>query len=156
LIVHTLDEVIASSPVFAGMAHDDLALIAGCAQNVGFEEGQLLFREGQPADTFYLVRKGRVALEVHTPERGGLVVDSADPGEVVGWSWLFPPYRWHFDARAAEEVRAIAFDGECLRGKCDEDPRLGYELMQRIAQVMIDRLQNTQLRLLDVYGVFAD
>lgn len=154
--MHTLDEMIASSPVFAGMAHDDLALIAGCAQNVGFEEGELLFREGQPADTFYLVRKGRVALEVHTPERGGLVVDSADPGEVVGWSWLFPPYRWHFDARAAEEVRAIAFDGECLRGKCDEDPRLGYELMQRIAQVMIDRLQNTQLRLLDVYGVFAD
>jgi CRP-like cAMP-binding protein len=154
--VHTLDEVIASSPVFAGLAHDDLALIAGCAQNVGFEEGQLLFREGQPADVFYLVRKGRVALEVHTPERGGLVVDSADPGEVVGWSWLFPPYRWHFDARAAEEVRAIAFDGQCLRGKCDEDSRLGYELMQRFGQVMIDRLQNTQLRLLDVYGVFAD
>jgi CRP/FNR family transcriptional regulator, cyclic AMP receptor protein len=154
--MHTLDEVIASSPVFAGMAHDDLALIAGCARNVGFEEGQLLFREGQPAGCFYLVRKGRVALEVHTPERGGLVVDSADPGEVVGWSWLFPPYRWHFDARASEEVRAIGFDGECLRGKCDEDPRLGYELMQRFAQVMIDRLQNTQLRLLDMYGVFAD
>lgn len=154
--MHTLDEVIASSPVFAGMAHDDLALIAGCAQNVGFEEGQLLFREGQPADVFYLVRKGRVALEVHTPERGGLIVDSADPGEVVGWSWLFPPYRWHFDARAADEVRAIAFDGECLRGKCDEDTRLGYELMQRFGRVMIDRLQNTQLRLLDVYGVFAD
>ena len=154
--MHTLDEVIASSPVFAGMAHDDLALIAGCAQNVGFEEGQLLFREGQPADVFDLVRKGRVALEVHTPERGGLIVDSADPGEVVGWSWLFPPYRWHFDARAAQEVRAIAFDGECIRGKCDEDSRLGYELMQRFGQVMIDRLQNTQLRLLDVYGVFAD
>jgi len=154
--VRTIDEVIASSPVFAGMAHDDLALIAGCAQNVGFEEGEMLFREGQPADRFYLVRKGRVALEVHTPERGGLVVDSADPGEVVGWSWLFPPYRWHFDARAVEEVRAISFDGECLRGKCDDDPRLGYELMQRFAQVMIERLQHTQLRLLDVYGVFAN
>jgi len=154
--VHTLDEVIASSPVFAGMAKDDLALIAGCAQNVGFEEGHLLFRDGQPADNFYLVRKGRVALEVHAPERGGLVVDSAEPGEVVGWSWLFPPYRWHFDARAVEDVRAIAFDGECLRGKCSEDPRLGFELMQRFAQVMIDRLQSTQLRLLDVYGVSAD
>jgi CRP-like cAMP-binding protein len=154
--VHALDEIIASSPVFAGMAHDDLTLIAGCARNVGFEAGELLVREGQPAADFYLVRKGRVALAVHTPERGGLVVDSADPGEVVGWSWLFPPYRWHFDARAAEEVRAISFDGECLRGKCDLDPRLGYELMQRFAQVMIDRLQNTQLRLLDMYGVFAD
>ena len=154
--MHSLDEVIASSPVFAGMAHDDLMLIAGCARNVGFDEDELLFREGQPASVFYLVRKGRVALEVHTPERGGLVVDSAEAGEVVGWSWLFPPYRWHFDARAAEGVRAIAFDGECLRGKCDDDPRLGYELMQRFAQVMIDRLQNTQLRLLDMYGVFAD
>lgn len=154
--MHNLDEVIASSPVFAGMAHDDLMLIAGCARNVGFQEGELLFREGQPAGCFFLVRKGRVALEVHTPERGGLVVDSADPGEVVGWSWLFPPYRWHFDARAAEDVRAIGFDGECLRGKCDEDPRLGYELMRRFAQVMIDRLESTQLRLLDMYGVFAD
>jgi CRP-like cAMP-binding protein len=138
--------------VFAGLPTEYLTLIAGCAQNVGFEEGDLLFREGDAADTFYLVRRGRVALEQHTPERGGIVIETADPGDVVGWSWLFPPYRWHFDARAAENVRAIAFDGACLRGKCEEDKALGYELMHRFAQVMIDRLQHTRFRLLDVYG----
>jgi CRP/FNR family cyclic AMP-dependent transcriptional regulator len=150
--LETLAELIASSPVFAGMADDDLLLIAGCARNVGFQEGQLLAREGDDADTFYLVRRGRVAFELHTPDRGGLLIDTADAGDVVGWSWLFPPYRWHFDARASEDVRAIAFDGACLRGKCADDPRLGYELMQRFAQVMIDRLQHTRFRLLDVYG----
>jgi CRP/FNR family cyclic AMP-dependent transcriptional regulator len=150
--VQSLAELIASSPVFAGLGDDDLSLIAGCARNAGFEEGELLAREGDPADTFFLVRRGRVSLELHTPERGGLVIDAADPGDVVGWSWLFPPYRWHYDARAAEDVRAIAFDGACLRGKCDDDPRLGYELMKRFAQVMIDRLQHARFRLLDVYG----
>ena len=153
--METLAELIASSPVFAGMESGDLALVAGCARNVGFEKGELLFREGGDADTFYLVRRGRVAFELHTPDRGGLVIDTADSGDVVGWSWLFPPYRWHYDARAAEDLRAIAFDGACLRGKCAEDTRLGYELMQRFAQVMIDRLQHTRFRLLDVYGGVA-
>jgi CRP-like cAMP-binding protein len=150
--VHALDELIASSPVFAGLPAEYLTLIAGCARNVGFDDGAFVFREGEVADTFYLVRRGRVAFEMHTPDRGGLVIETADAGDVVGWSWLFPPYRWHFDARAVEDVRAIAFDGACLRGKCVEDPRLGYELMQRFAQVMIDRLQHARFRLLDVYG----
>jgi CRP/FNR family cyclic AMP-dependent transcriptional regulator len=150
--METLAELIAASPVFAGLPDEDLALIAGCARNVGFEEGELLAREGDDADTFFLVRRGRVALELHTPERGGLMIDTSDAGDVVGWSWLFPPYRWHFDARAVEPVRAIAFDGACLRGKCGDEPRLGYELMKRFAQVMIDRLQHTRFRLLDVYG----
>jgi CRP-like cAMP-binding protein len=150
--VETLDELIAHAPVFAGLGADDLTLIAGCAQNVGFDDGELLFREGEPADTFYVVRRGRVSLELHTPERGGLVIDTVEAGEVVGWSWLFEPYTWHFDARAAGPLRAIAFDGACLRGKCDDDKALGYELMKRFAQVMIDRLQHARVRLLDVYG----
>lgn len=150
--METLDELIAHAPVFAGLGSEDLTLIAGCAQNVGFDDGELLFREGEPADTFYVVRRGRVSLELHTPERGGLVIDTIEPGEVVGWSWLFEPYVWHFDARAAGPLRAIAFDGACLRGKCDDDKELGYALMKRFAQVMIDRLQHARVRLLDVYG----
>jgi CRP-like cAMP-binding protein len=150
--VETLDELIAHAPVFAGLGSEDLTLIAGCAQNVGFDDGELLFREGEPADSFYVVRRGRVSLELHTPVRGGLVIDTIEPGEVVGWSWLFEPYVWHFDARAAGPLRAIAFDGACLRGKCDDDKELGYELMKRFAQVMIDRLQHARVRLLDVYG----
>jgi len=150
--METLAELIASSPVFAGMTDEDLALIAGCAWNIGFKVDEVLFREGDDADTFYLVRRGRVSLELHTPDRGGIVIDTAEPGDVVGWSWLFPPYHWHYDARAVENVRAIAFDGACLRGKSTEDTRLGYDLMQRFAAVMIDRLKHTRFRLLDVYG----
>lgn len=150
--MHTLAEEIAQSPLFAGMSEDDLGLIAGCGRNVGFDEGELLFRDGGPADTFYLLRRGRVALELHTPERGGLVVETIEPGDVVGWSWLFPPYRWHFDGRAVTAVRAVAFDGACLRGKCEDDKELGYELMKRFGQVMIDRLQHARVRLVDVFG----
>ena len=150
--MHTLDEVIARAPLFAGLPEDALVLIAGCAKNVGFDADELLFRDGDPADTFYLVRHGRVALELHAPERGGLVIETIEPDDVVGWSWLFEPYRWHFDARAVSEVRAVAFDGACLRGKCEEDKELGYELMKRFGQVMIDRLQHARVRLLDVYG----
>jgi CRP/FNR family cyclic AMP-dependent transcriptional regulator len=150
--VHTLDELIASAPLFAGLPDDDLALIAGCAKNVGFDEDELLFRDGDQADTFYLLRHGRVALELHVPERGGLVVETIEAGDVVGWSWLFAPYRWHFDARAVAPVRAVAFDGACLRGKCEDDKELGYELMKRFGQVMIDRLQHARVRLLDVFG----
>ncbi len=150
--MRTLDELIAASPVFAGLDPEDLALIAGCGSNVGFEEGELIARDGDPADSFYLIRVGRVALEMHTPTQGGLVIETLDPGDIVGWAWLFPPYRWHYDVRAIEPVRAIAFDGACLRGKCDDRRDLGYELMLRFAQVMNDRLQHTRFRLLDIYG----
>ena len=150
--MHTLDEIVADSPIFEGLAQDQLELIAGCARNVGFEQGERLFREGEPADTFFLVRKGRVSLSTRVPARGAMAIETLDPGEIVGWSWLFPPYVWHFDARAVDDVRAVAFDGACLRGKCDADHDLGYELMGRFASVMIDRLQHTRLRLLDIYG----
>ena len=150
--MRTLDELLAVSPVFAGLAAEDLAFIAGCGRNDGFAAEELLARDGDAADTFYLIRQGRVALEMHTPTQSGLVIETLDPGDIVGWSWLFPPYRWHYDVRAIEPVRAIAFDGACLRGKCEEQKELGYELMLRFAQVMNDRLQHTRFRLLDIYG----
>lgn len=151
--MRTLEDLATDTPVFAGMDPEHLALVVGCASNTGFEAGEHVFREGDPADTFYLVRKGSVALEIHAPGRGSLTIETIGEGDVVGWSWLFPPYRWHFDARAVGSVRAIAFDGACLRGKCGDDPALGYDLMRRFAQLMVERLQATRLRLLDVYGV---
>jgi len=150
--MQTLDELVAQGLVFAGLDEAQLDLIAGCAQVAPFAAGERLFREGDPADTFFLVRRGRVALTTHVPARGEITIETLEPGEVVGWSWLFAPYRWHFDARAVEDVGTIAFDGACLRGKCDADPALGYELMRRFAQVMIGRLQATRTRLLDLYG----
>jgi CRP/FNR family transcriptional regulator, cyclic AMP receptor protein len=86
------------------------------------------------------------------PGRGPITVETIGPGEILGWSWLFPPYRWHFDGRAVEGTRAIAFDAKCLRLKCEEDHDLGYELVKQFAHVMMERLQATRLRMLDVYG----
>ncbi|HET8743653.1 MAG TPA: cyclic nucleotide-binding domain-containing protein [Gaiella sp.] len=150
--MRTLDALLADVPLFDGLSAEHLALLAGCASNVRFDAGQTIFREGDDADTFFVIRAGSVALEAFGPARGGLTIETIEAGDVLGWSWLFPPYRWHFDARALSQVRATAFDGACLRGKCDEDTALGYDLMRRFAQVIIERLQSTRLRLLDVYG----
>ncbi len=151
----TLDELVAQSPIFSGLDQQYLELIAGCGQNTGFEAGQYLFREGDQADTFYLVRHGRVMLETFVPGRGALTIETVDEGEVVGWSWLFAPYRWHYDARALDVVRAVAFDGTCLRGKCNDDHTFGFHLLCRFAPVMVERLEATRLQLLDVYGSAA-
>ncbi len=150
--MQTIDLLLRDAPLFASLERDQLELIAGCATNTHFTANDVLFREGDPADHFYLVRQGSVALETFVPARGSLLIETIEAGEVIGWSWLFEPYRWHFDARALTDIRATSFDGACLRGKCDEDPALGYALMTRFARVMIERLQWTRLRLLDVYG----
>jgi len=150
--VSTVADLLRDAPFFTGLRRDWVELVAGCGSNVHFKAGELIFREGDTADLFYLLRHGSVALEAYAPTSGQLVIETIDAGEMLGWSWLFPPYRWHFDAHATTVVRATAFDGACLRGKCDADPALGYELTARFAQTLIERLQWTRLRLLDVYG----
>jgi CRP-like cAMP-binding protein len=150
--MRALDELIAESPVFAGLAPAHLRLIAGCARNEHADAGTLLFREGGAADRFFLIRGGAVALEIAAPAGAPVVIETLHEGDVAGWSWLFPPYRWHFDGRATMPTGVIAFDGACLRGKCDADHELGYQLMRRFAATVVERLQATRLQLLDVYG----
>lgn len=147
-----LDSALADVPLFADLPQPELELIAGCAANTRFAEGEQLFRRGDPANTFYVIRHGSVALETFVPTRGPVMIETLEPGEVLGWSWLFPPYHWHLDARALTVVGAVVFDGACIRGKCVAEPRLGYDLMSRFAQMLIERLQWTRLRLIDVYG----
>jgi CRP-like cAMP-binding protein len=150
--MRTLVEYLPEHPFFSGLEAATLEVVVGCARNVHFKQGEVLFRTGEAADTFYVVRHGRVALDIHDPVRGALMIASLDEGDVVGWSWLVPPYRWMFDAKAQSPVSAVALDGACLRARCDADPVLGYALMQRVAQVMYDRLQDARVRLLDLYG----
>jgi CRP/FNR family transcriptional regulator, cyclic AMP receptor protein len=147
----TLEHVLHGHEFFAGMDPAYLALIAGCARNVVFDDGRFLFREGDPAETFYLVREGAVGLEITAPGRV-LTLQTLGTGEVAGFSWLMGPHRWQFDGRAVGRVHAIEIDGACLRAKCDADPRLGYDLMQRFATLATRRLQATRLQILDVYG----
>lgn len=153
--MRTIQDELADVPLFAGLRPEHLALVAGCGRNVAHAAGEHLFREGDPADLFWALRAGRVAIELHAERRGALTVETLGEGEVVGWSWLFPPHRYAFDARVVEPVRAIAFDGACLRGKCERDHELGYELMKRMARLFTRRLAATRWQLLDVYGAPA-
>jgi CRP/FNR family cyclic AMP-dependent transcriptional regulator len=150
--MQTIEDYLPEHPFFAGLDEPTLELLAGCATNVHFKQGEVLFHQGGPAETFYVVRKGRIAIQVHTPAGGGIVLDTADDGGVAGWSWLVPPYRWMFDAVASEATSAVAFDGACVRAKCESDPVIGYALMQRVARVMFDRLEAARVRLIDMYG----
>jgi CRP/FNR family transcriptional regulator, cyclic AMP receptor protein len=150
--MRTIDALLTESPLFLGLSKDDLTMIAGCGSNVQFKAGTYLFHEGDPSDQFYLIRHGTVALEIASPERGRVVISTLSEGDLLGWSWLVPPYRKQSDARAVGLVRATAVDGACIRMKCEADPRLGYELLKRLAQIMEERLAATRLQLLDVYG----
>lgn len=143
-------------PLLAGLPGDAAQAVAGCATEVTFKPGDLLLVEGDAADVLYLIRHGRVAIEVHWPERGRVVIETVGAGACVGWSWMVPPYRWHFDARAVEPVAAIALDGACLRSKAAADPALGYALMGRISAMLLSRLQATRVRLLDLYDRHDD
>lgn len=150
--MQTLEQLTAGAPVFAGLDRAHLALVTGCAELERAEAQTLLLRQGQPADRFYLIRRGTVALEVQAPGRGPLVIETLHDGDAVGWSWPFAPYRWQLDGRTLAPCALVAFDGACLRAKCDADHELGYQLMRRFAANLVDRLQATRLQLLDVYG----
>ena len=152
----TIEPLLRGQKFFAGLDAGHLALLVGCSSNVVFPAGTFLFREGEPADTFFLIREGSLALEIAAPGRGALVVQTLRQGDVTGFSWLIEPHRWEFDGRAVERVHAVQMDGACLRGKCDADPRFGYELMRRFAALATARLQATRLQLLDVYGHVRD
>lgn len=150
--METLESYLAEHAFLKDLAPRHHKLIVGCASNVRFDAGAYIFREGEEADRFYLIRRGKVGLEVFAPGRGPVVVQTITDGEILGWAWLVPPFLWHFDARAIETTRAIALDGKCLRGKCDEDLELGYELLKRVSHVMEESLKATRLQLLDVFG----
>ena len=151
-MIHTLEPIIREHPFFQGLAEPHMQLIVGCAKNVRFDAKQVVFHAGEQADQFYLIREGLVAVELMIPQRGLTSVQTVGNWDVLGWSWLFPPYRWHFQARAVQPTRALAFDGKCLRTKCEEDHDLGYELLKRFSQVVTERLEATRLQLLDLYG----
>lgn len=153
--MESLEPILTAHPFFKGLDQSYITLITGCASNVRFNEGKFIFREGEEAHQFYLIRQGKVAIELFTPNRGHITIETLDEGDIVGWSWLIPPYNWHFDAKALAATRAIALDGKCLRKKCEEDHDLGFELLKRFAHIMEQRLASTRIQLLDLYDVRA-
>lgn len=146
------EKILGDHPFFEGLDPELLKIIASCASDVAFEPGHVIYREGDEADQFLLIRDGKVAIEIFSAGRGSLIIQTEGPGDVLGWSWLFPPYRRRFDTRAIEPTRAIAMDGKFLREKAEENHRLGYELLKRFSSIVVERLQATRLQLLDIYG----
>jgi len=149
--VRDLGEILSKHPFLAGLRPEHVSLIVGCATNRHLGAGEYAAREGDPANEFYLIREGQLALEVFSPQTGARRILTIHEGEVVGWSWLVEPFVWKFDVRAVSPVRMIAIDGKCLREKCERDFELGYRLFQRVAHLIEDRLGATRMQLLDLY-----
>lgn len=148
----TLEKIIVEHPFFADLESYYISLLVNCASNVRFEGGKYILREGEEANQFYLIREGRVAIEIRPPQGKPMIVNTLGAGDVLGWSWLVPPYTWRFAARAVEGTRAIALDAKCLRGKCEQNHDLGYELLKRFSQNIYTMLDATRMQLLDVYA----
>ncbi len=148
-------ENISDHPFFSGLNPLYFKTLAGCATPMHYQTSQHIFYEQGDADLFYLVQSGKVAIEMFVPGRGVVTLETVGPNETLGWSWLFPPQRWHFSARALEPTETIALDAKKLRGWVGESNEFGHELSKRIAQTLFERLQSTRLRLVDFYGVPA-
>lgn len=145
----TMHESITKFAFFDGMQPAHLAVLPEGAKTVQFKAGDVLFRERDPAGQFYLIESGKIALEAHEPANRTTLVQTLGAGDVLGWSWLFPPFVWHFQARAIEPTTVIALNGAHLLVSAERDHDFGYELMKRVAQVVIRRLQATRKQLLE-------
>ncbi|MCA9734872.1 MAG: cyclic nucleotide-binding domain-containing protein [Deferribacteres bacterium] len=150
--METLERFLAEHKFLENMKPEFIEQIVGCASNVHFPAGEVICREGRDADKFYFIREGKVALDIHMPQKGSISIMTLEKDSVLGWSWLFPPYRWQFNARAKTDIHAIAVEGACLRAKCFNDHEFGYDILQRFSQILAERLQSTRLQLMDVYS----
>lgn len=146
----TIDEL-AAFPRLTSLSRTDLAVLAGIGREVSFPTGQRVLVEGQPADRCWLIRGGRILLDARVPGRGDVVIQTLGSGDLLGWSWLVPPYRWHFGAQAAEPVDAVEFDSTRLIEAAETDPKFGHALTSMLFEALLERLQATRARLLDLY-----
>ena len=149
--IASIGDLLARQPLLGSLDRDDLDRLGGCGHVDVFTSGSLVAREEEPADWFYIIRAGRMSLELAAPAGDPIVIETMGSYDIVGWSWIFPPHRWTCDVRAVGTTRVIAVDGACLRRRCDEDPAFGYRLMRLFARLAAERLHATRLRLLDLY-----
>ena len=143
---------LAAHPFLHGMSRDQLAVLAEAARDVKFPARYRLFEDGGNATRFWLIQSGHVSLDLHVPGEGPVVIETIGMGELLGWSWLFPPYKWAFGAVAVTEMEAFEFDAPTVRERCEADPGLGYEFNRRITRVLAHRLQATRIRLITRAG----
>lgn len=147
-----LEAAVAAHPFLLALSEHQIRLLADCAMQTHFDAGQVIFRQGETANRFYLIQQGKVTLDSSANGDKPVIIDEIGAGDLLGWSWLFPPYVWHFSARAVESTNAIFFYGTVLREYCEADPALGFEAFKRMSEVMMRRLQAARARLIAAYA----
>lgn len=151
-----LQGIIEQQPFFRGVDQGHIAILAKLACRVHFAPGHIIAQEGDDARHFYVVLRGKIELEAYVPPQGQVPIQAVGPGEALGWAWLFPPYQWHFTARVVEETDALVWETAELRAEADKDPRFGYELASRLAEVLHKRLSAAHAHLVGFYAPFPD
>jgi CRP/FNR family transcriptional regulator, cyclic AMP receptor protein len=139
-------------PFLAGIDRDQLVLLTDGAMGAHFNKGQVILKEGEEADRFYLIESGKVILESKKAYGPPVIIDTVGAGDLLGWSWMFPPYQWQFTARAVELTSALFFYGTILRDYCETDHSLGYELLKRMTTIVIRRMQGARRMMLDLHS----
>ena len=148
-----LMEALEATPFFSDLASETLELLSGSTKLVSFEAGQFLFREGQPADDFFIILQGRVAIELRTTGRGQVIIQTLEENDIVGFGWVHPPQRWIFDAQSLTFLQALSVNVEGLMDICRKDHSFGFDIMQNLVGSVVDQLQATRLQVLEFYGV---
>lgn len=152
IVMSSIQSQLAENPALKELSSEHLGILADCAHHVDFPTGKFLFWTEGSADRFYILQAGSVSLQVQPPYSKPILIGTVHSGDILGWSWLYPPYKWHFDAQATEPIEAIQLDARCVRQKCESDHELGYHLLRIFSKIMMDRLQATRLQLLDIYA----
>ena len=151
-MTRAVDELLGGHGFLAGASIGTVSLLSKHARVETFDPGTLILREGEDADTVYLITEGRVAIEIHVPAQAPIVIDTVGPGHVVGLSWVAAPFRWQFDARTVGPVEAVAIDAKHLREELAVHPEAAADIHSRVSAVLLARLQATRIRLLDLYA----
>jgi len=149
--METLEPILREHPFLKGLTQEYINFIVGCTTHKVFKEGEVILKEGEAADKFYIIRSGKVAIYIGHPSE--ITIQTIGEGDILGWSWLIPPHRYRFSAKALENTRALALDGKCLREKCEKNSDLGYALLKRLVGVLSERLEAARLQLLDMYNI---
>jgi CRP-like cAMP-binding protein len=150
--IQGFEEILREHPAFSAFDDDTRALLAGCAMNEQVSEGGLIYREGDTADRFYLLRRGDVAIEIVAPGGAPIVIETMHPGDMLGWGWIAPPHVHMSDARARTAVSAVSLDAECMRRKCQDNPALGYAMFQHWIPHLTNRIRSMRMQLMDLYA----
>lgn len=151
--METLEPILSKHSFFKDLPEKYIDFIVGCSSHAVFKAGEVILKEGESADKFYLIRSGRVAIYIDQPRQ--ITIQTIGEGDILGWSWLIPPYRYRFSAKAVENTRALVLDGKCLREKCEKNSDLGYGLLKKLVAIFTERLEATRLQLLDIYNINA-